>query len=64
MKNIPFFDILFIIIVAVVFSLINYFGYSNLLSKYAVVVALIAYFFGKYIGQVELRKQKNQDKPN
>ena len=56
MKNTPIFDILFIIGSAVVFPLIDYFGYSNLLSKYAVVVALIAYFLGKYIGQAELRK--------
>lgn len=64
MKNVPFFDILFIIVIAVIFSLINYFGYSNLLSKYAVVVALIAYFFGKYIGQVELKKKLNRDRSN
>ena len=62
MKNVPFLDILFIIVSAVVFSLIDYFGYSNLLSKYAVVVALIAYFSGKYIGQAELRKKLNRDR--
>ncbi|MCX6219905.1 MAG: hypothetical protein NTZ69_02815 [Bacteroidia bacterium] len=62
MKNVPLFDILFIIVSAVVFSLMDYFGYANLLSKYAVVVAMIAYFSGKYIGQVELRKKLNRDR--
>jgi hypothetical protein len=62
MTNVPFFDILFIIVIGVVFSLIDYFGYSNLLSKYAVVVAMIAYFSGKYIGQFELRKKLNGDR--
>jgi len=62
MKNVPFFDVLFIIVSGVVFSLMDYFGYSDLLSKYAVVVALIAYFSGKYIGQAELKKKLNRDR--
>ena len=62
MKNIPFFDIVFIIITTVAFSLINYFGFSGLLSRYAIVVALIAYFSGKYIGQAELIKKQNRDR--
>jgi len=40
---------------------IDHFGYAYIISKYAVVVAMIAYFIGKYIGQVELRK-KNKTK--
>ncbi len=62
MKNAPVFDILFILVSGVVFTLIDYFGYSDLLSKYAVIVALIAYFSGKYIGQAELRKKLNNDR--
>jgi len=56
MKNIPLFDILFIIITAFVFSLITYFGYSKLLSQYAVIVALASYFIGKYSGKYESGK--------
>ena len=50
-------DILFIIICAVVFSLITYYGYSKLLSQFSIVFALIAYFVGKYVGRGELRKK-------
>lgn len=62
MKNIPFFDILFIIIVACVFSLITFFGYSKLISQFSVIFALIAYYIGKYTGRVELRKKLKEDK--
>jgi CDP-diglyceride synthetase len=62
MKKTQLFDILFIIICAVVFSLISFYGYSKLLSQFSVVVALIAYFVGKYVGRVELRKKMSEDK--
>ena len=39
---------------------IDYFGYAYLLSKYAVVVAMMTYFLGKYIGQVEFRKKSKR----
>ncbi len=62
MKNIPYFDILFIIISACIFFLITYLGYTKLLSQYSVIVALIAYFVGKYIGKIELRKKLKENK--
>jgi hypothetical protein len=49
-------------ICAVVFSIITYYGYSKLLSQFSIVVALIAYFVGKYVGRVESRKKMNEDK--
>jgi len=61
MKNFPLLDALFILLSAAVFMAIDHFGYAYIISKYAVVVAIIAYFIGKYIGQVELRK-KNKTK--
>jgi hypothetical protein len=59
MKNISVFDIAFIAITSGIFSLIHYLGYEELLSTYALITALIAYFIGKYFGKIELkRKQK------
>jgi predicted membrane protein len=58
MKKTQFLDILFIIICAVVFSIITFYGYSKLLSQFSIVVALIAYFVGKYVGRGELRKNE------
>jgi len=58
MKNIPIFDILFIIIIAIVFSVIIYFGHSTLITQFAVIFALISYFIGKFVAQIELRKKK------
>ena len=61
MKNSRFFDILFILICVVIFSLITYYEYSKLLSQFSVIVALAAYFVGKYVGRVESGKT-NQKK--
>lgn len=52
MKKQTLFDILFIVITALVFSLITYLGHSRLISQFAVIFALISYFTGKYIGQM------------
>ncbi|MEI6678672.1 MAG: hypothetical protein WCL21_08695 [Mariniphaga sp.] len=57
MKNKRFWDLVFIINCGTVISLITYFGYSKLLSQYALVFALISYYIGKYIARVELRKK-------
>ena len=64
MKKFPFHDALFILLSAVTFYLIEYFGYSHLVYSYMVIVAMIAYFSGKYIGQAELRKKQNEDPLN
>ncbi|MEI6696569.1 MAG: hypothetical protein WCO13_10910 [Bacteroidota bacterium] len=61
MKNFPIFDIFFIIISAVVLLVINYFD-SILISRFSFVFVLIAYFTGKYIGRLELRRKLNADK--
>jgi len=62
MKNIPILDMLVILIIAAFFTLITYLGYAKFLSTYQIVIALIAYFVGKYIGRIELkRKLKEQE---
>ena len=63
MKNTSVFDILFIVIIGGILGLIAFFGYSKLLSQFSVIIALVAYFVGKYIGRIELRKKLNDDKP-
>jgi hypothetical protein len=50
MKNIPYYDIIFIICAGIVFLLIHQFGYSELLQKFSFLLVIIAYFAGKYIG--------------
>ncbi len=57
MKNSRFFDILFILIYCIIFSLITYYDYTKLLGQFSVIVALAAYFVGKYVGRVETRKK-------
>ena len=61
MKNIPYFDILFVITCAGVLSFITYFGYSKLLSQFSVIIAIAAYFIGKYACRFELRKKLNEE---
>ncbi len=63
MKNTRFFDTLFILICGVVFSVITWYGYSKLLGQFSIIVALAAYFVGKYVGQIESDKKHNKDKP-
>jgi hypothetical protein len=62
MKYTFIFDIAFIAISAGIFTLINYFGYAELLSKYVVVVALAAYFAGKSARQLELKRNDFKNK--
>lgn len=59
MKNIPFYDILFIIVTGIILVLINEFGNPVFFSRYAGIIVMIAYFVGKYIGRIELRKKKD-----
>ncbi len=59
MKNIPIIDFIFIIISTIILVLINEFGYSELLSKYPLILVLIAFYMGKYFGRLELRKKAN-----
>ena len=62
MKNTRFFDILFILICSVIFSLITYYDYTKLLGQFSVIVALASYFVGKYVGRVESREKHNEEK--
>lgn len=62
MKHISIFDIAFIAISAGIFTMINYFGYTELLSKYVVVVAIAAYFIGKLANQFELKRKDFKSK--
>ncbi|MDP2722608.1 MAG: hypothetical protein Q8O72_07620 [Bacteroidales bacterium] len=56
MKKSAVFDILFIVVSATIFSLIVYFGRSNLISQFILLFALAAYFVGKYVGKLESLK--------
>jgi len=51
MKNIKSFDILFILGMAVLFSVIFFFGNSEIVARASFVIVLAAYFIGKYIGR-------------
>jgi len=59
MKDIPFADIFFIFLIAVIFSVVTYLGYSKFLSEYSVIIAIAAYFTGKYRGRIESVKKKS-----
>jgi hypothetical protein len=45
------YDFIFIIIAAVILSLINYLGRPELLSKYSFIVIFVGYHVGKYVGR-------------
>ena len=57
MNKFRIFDFLFIIICGAIFTVIIHWGNSKLLSQFSVVIVLIAYYIGKYVGQTELKKQ-------
>jgi len=57
MNRFRYFDFLFIIFCGVIFTLIIQWGNSKLLSQFSVVIVLIAYYIGKYVGRTKLKKQ-------
>jgi len=57
MNKFRIFDFLFIIFCGVIFTVINRWGDQKLLSQFSVVLAVTAYFIGKYIGRKESKKQ-------
>ncbi len=61
MKNFPYFDIFFIIIISCILLIIYILGYSNLLSQFSVIIAIVSYFIGKYFGKIELRNKQEED---
>ena len=60
MKDFRYFDILVIVIFAGAFSGITYLGYSHLLLQFILIITLIAYYLGKYIGRTELQRKQNE----
>ena len=59
MNKFRYFDFLFIIFCGVIFTVIIQWGNSKLLSQFSVVIALTAYYLGKYIGRTESKNQDN-----
>jgi hypothetical protein len=57
MKKSTVYDMVFLVVSALIIILIHQFGWSEVLSNYSVVVVLIAYFSGKYVRGVELKKK-------
>ena len=57
MKGFRYFDILFIVIFAGFYSGITFLGYSEILSRYALIFSLIAYFLGKLSGRIEFKSK-------
>jgi hypothetical protein len=49
------FDILFIFISALILTAINYFGSSEILGRFSLIIALIGYFVGKASKQREIK---------
>ena len=57
MNKFRIFDFLFIIICGAIFTVIIRWGNQKLLSQFSVVLAITAYFIGKYTGRTELKQQ-------
>lgn len=56
MKNFPLADLLVIVLFTAVFLLLNYFGFKEILPDYILIVALIAYFTGKFVMKMQTLK--------
>jgi len=56
MKTSKWFDLLFIIFSAIILVSINYFGNSELLGQFSLIVALVGYFTGKAVKNYEIKK--------
>jgi hypothetical protein len=57
MKKLPIYDMIFIVVSALIIILILHFGYTEILTKFSIVFVLTAYYSGKYIRGVELKKK-------
>ena len=57
MKNIPLFDILFIILAALVLLLVDHFADTLFISKFSFMFVIIAYYVGKHFGKAEMKKK-------
>jgi len=58
MKKFRIFDFLFIITCGVIFTEIIWLRNPKLLSQFSVIIALMAYYIGKYVGRTESKKQE------
>lgn len=52
-----FLDLLIILIAAALFVFINEIGYAHLLSRYCVVVFMVAFYAGKYLTKWQYAKK-------
>jgi hypothetical protein len=57
MKNFPIPDIMFIIISAIIISVIIGLDLEKFLSQFSIIFMLISYFTGKYISRIEVKKR-------
>jgi len=57
MKKLPIYDMIFIVVSALIIILIHQFGWSEILSKFSIVFVLIGYACGKYVREIELKKK-------
>jgi hypothetical protein len=55
MKNLQLFDILIIVLSAIILSAIYNFGTPELLAKFSFIIVLIGYYSGKAVRNYELK---------
>ncbi len=64
MKKVSIFDLIFIVVSTLIILLIYHFEYSTIITRYIIVVILIAYFSGKYLNQLEIKRMKDKENKN
>jgi hypothetical protein len=57
MKDIPIYDILFIIISGVILLLLSNSGYKEFFSDHIMSIVILSYFIGKYVRKIEFSKK-------
>lgn len=63
MKKTFYLDIIFILACACVFTFLHKKDLQTIMIAYQMIFMLIAYFFGKLVGKIEVRKKiENEDK--
>ena len=64
MTTTKIYDLLFILVSVAVLLPLTEFGYSHIISRFAVVFMLAAYFTGKYVKHLEWKCKIKSDKPH
>lgn len=64
MKKFSFLDLFFICAGCIVLLVINYLGYSELLSRFSYLILLTGYFSGKFISALYFQNHGNSPKGN